>query len=158
MNTPVVSSYYQRGVMLFEALTSILIFSIGILAIVGLQVNSIKLASDAKYRADASFLANQYIGEMSLAQSSPTFVADFSSPVGSGIAGTKYLAWWTSSVQVTLPVSGASAPTVTIAQSVVAVASTVSSSVTIDIFWNVPGKNTGGASSHKYHTQTQISN
>jgi len=54
----------QSGVMLLEALVGILIFSIGILALVGLQATAIKNQSDAKYRADASYLTNQIIGQM----------------------------------------------------------------------------------------------
>lgn len=54
----------QSGVMLLEALIGILIFSMGILAIVGLQAASVKNQADAKYRADASYFANQIIGQM----------------------------------------------------------------------------------------------
>ncbi len=54
----------QSGVMLLEALIGILIFSIGILAMVGLQSLSIKNQADAKYRADASYFANQILGQM----------------------------------------------------------------------------------------------
>jgi type IV pilus assembly protein PilV len=44
--------------MLLEALIAILIFSFGILGLVGLQANAINLSTDAKYRADAALLAN----------------------------------------------------------------------------------------------------
>jgi len=54
----------QGGAMLLEALIAILIFSMGILALVGLQAVSIKNTAEAKYRADAAFLANQIIGQM----------------------------------------------------------------------------------------------
>lgn len=54
----------QRGVVLLEALIAILIFSMGILAIVGLQASMIKNTADSKYRADASFIAQQKIGEI----------------------------------------------------------------------------------------------
>lgn len=54
----------QRGMMLLEGLIAILIFSFGILAIVGLQVSTLRYTTDAKYRADASFIANQSIGTM----------------------------------------------------------------------------------------------
>lgn len=54
----------QRGSMLLEGLIAILIFSVGILAIVGMQATAIKNSADAKYRADASYLANQIIGQM----------------------------------------------------------------------------------------------
>lgn len=58
------SSSAQRGATLLEVLVGILIFSLGILAIVGLQAVSIKGQSDAKYRADAAYLASQIIGFM----------------------------------------------------------------------------------------------
>ena len=48
----------QQGVMLIEALVAILIFTLGIVALMGLQANSMKQMSDAKYRTDASYLAN----------------------------------------------------------------------------------------------------
>jgi hypothetical protein len=54
----------QAGVMLLEALIGILIFSLGILSLVALQATSIQLTSDAKYRTDASLLANRLIGQM----------------------------------------------------------------------------------------------
>jgi type IV pilus assembly protein PilV len=54
----------QQGVVLLEALIAILIFSMGILALVGLQANMLQNTSSAKYRADASYLAQQKIGQM----------------------------------------------------------------------------------------------
>jgi type IV pilus assembly protein PilV len=54
----------QSGVALIEALVGILIFSIGIIGLMGLQAASIKNSADAKYRADAAFRANQIIGQM----------------------------------------------------------------------------------------------
>jgi len=54
----------QRGVVLLEALVAILIFSMGMLALVGLQAAMIKNTSDSKFRADASFIAQQRIGLM----------------------------------------------------------------------------------------------
>lgn len=93
----------QRGSMLLEALISILIFSIGILAIVGLQAGSVKLSTDAQYRTEASLLASQQINAMwanvaaatTLVNAAGTPVAfdpaefdTFDSP-----AGANYLAW-----------------------------------------------------------------
>jgi type IV pilus assembly protein PilV len=54
----------QAGVMLIEALIGILIFSIGILALIGMQATAIKNTTDARYRSEASFLANQIVGRM----------------------------------------------------------------------------------------------
>jgi Tfp pilus assembly protein PilV len=54
----------QSGVMLLEALIAILIFSLGILSLVALQATAIQLTGDAKYRTDATLLANRLIGQM----------------------------------------------------------------------------------------------
>lgn len=54
----------QEGVMLLEALVAILIFSIGILALVGLQATMIKSTADARYRSEASYVAQERIGQM----------------------------------------------------------------------------------------------
>ena len=54
----------QRGILLLEALIAILLVSFGILGLVALWANSLKNASEAKYRTDASFLANEMIGQM----------------------------------------------------------------------------------------------
>jgi type IV pilus assembly protein PilV len=54
----------QTGVALLEALIAVLIFSLGILAVVGLQANAMRISTDAKIRIDASNIANQRVGEM----------------------------------------------------------------------------------------------
>lgn len=64
---PVIRS--QRGSVLLEALFSILLFSIGVLALVALQAVAIKNSADAKYRSDASYLANEIIARMWLDRS-----------------------------------------------------------------------------------------
>ncbi len=54
----------QQGVVLLEAMIAILIFSMSVLAIVGLQATMIKNTADSKFRADASNIAQQRIGLM----------------------------------------------------------------------------------------------
>ena len=54
----------EAGVMLIEALIGILIFSIGILALLGMQGAAIKNTTDARYRSEAAFLATQIVGQM----------------------------------------------------------------------------------------------
>jgi type IV pilus assembly protein PilV len=54
----------QRGFMLLEALVALLIFSIGVLGIVGLQASMTKAQTGSKFRADAAFLAQRLIGGM----------------------------------------------------------------------------------------------
>lgn len=53
----------QQGAVLLESLLAILIFSLGVLALAGLQSAMIKNTDDAKYRAEASFLAQQVLSE-----------------------------------------------------------------------------------------------
>jgi type IV pilus assembly protein PilV len=57
-------SLKQRGGLLLEALIAIVIFSFGILGLIGMQATAIKQSADAKYRADASYLAGQIISQM----------------------------------------------------------------------------------------------
>lgn len=52
----------QRGFALIEALVSIAIFSFALIGLVSLQSVAIASSIDAKYRSDASYLANQIIG------------------------------------------------------------------------------------------------
>jgi type IV pilus assembly protein PilV len=54
----------QRGVVLLEAMVAILLFSMGVLALVGLQAAMIKNTADSKFRAEASYIAQQWIGRM----------------------------------------------------------------------------------------------
>lgn len=54
----------QSGSVLIEALVSILIFSIGILSLVGLQAASIQHTTQAKARVDASMAASQHLGQI----------------------------------------------------------------------------------------------
>lgn len=54
----------HAGFMLMEVLVSILIFSVGILALVGLQAKLSKAQSASKLRTDASYLAQEVIGQM----------------------------------------------------------------------------------------------
>ena len=54
----------QQGAVLLEAMIAILIFSMGVLAIVGLQAAMIKNTADSKYRADAGFIAQERIGQV----------------------------------------------------------------------------------------------
>lgn len=55
---------HESGSVLLEALIAILIFSAGILALVGLQAAAMKNTTQSKARIDASLVASQRIGEM----------------------------------------------------------------------------------------------
>ncbi len=58
------SATTQQGAILLESLIAMLIFSMGILALVGLQAAMVSNTSDAKYRSVASYLAQQKLGEL----------------------------------------------------------------------------------------------
>lgn len=80
--TPVPVGSKQEGVVLIEALVSILLFSFGVLALVGLQAAMIKNTSESKYRSDAAYIAQQNIGELWIHPSSlPLDGTSASSPV-----------------------------------------------------------------------------
>jgi type IV pilus assembly protein PilV len=51
----------QRGAMLLEALIAIIIFSLGILGLIGLQANATQSTRNAKFRADANQVVSERI-------------------------------------------------------------------------------------------------
>lgn len=113
----------QAGIMLLEALLAILIFSIGVLAVIGMQTASIKAVSDAKYRADAAFLANQVIGEMWLDRPNLGSYAYSSGTPPSSITA------WVNKVQATLPGAATNNPTIVIG---------ANNLVTVTVRWQPP--------------------
>lgn len=54
----------QAGFTLIEVLIAVLVFSLGILAMAGLQANAIRLSTDAQQRAEATYLADQLLARM----------------------------------------------------------------------------------------------
>jgi len=151
------NSKNQSGVMLLEALIGILIFSLGILAVVGLQAASIKVAADSKYRSDASLLANNLIGQMWAGdRKASTLKANFQGGYDGADPGAGYLAWL-NDVQNgpnRLPgVTDDSLPIVQITQVVGANAN--SSLVSITMKWKAPNEKEGVAP-HQYQVILQV--
>lgn len=95
-------SHKQQGAMLLEALIGILIFSMGILAIVGLQAAAIQNTTDAKYRSDASFYANQVIGQMWVDQANLASYVVTGQPISGLPNGTRTVAVNGTEVTVTV--------------------------------------------------------
>ena len=115
----------QKGVALLEALVGILIFSIGILALMALQAQSIRNTIEAKYRNEAAYLANQILGTMWVDRSN---LAGYTTPSG---ANGNMTAWRTQ-VAATLPgitIGSTNSPTIAVA----------GRQVTVTIFWQMPG-------------------
>ena len=55
---------FQRGSVLIEAMVAVLIFSMGVLSLVGLQSAMIKNSSDNRYRAQALLIAQTHLANM----------------------------------------------------------------------------------------------
>lgn len=124
----------EGGVAMIETLVAILIFSFGILGIIGLQAASIQQVSEAKYRIDAANLADQLLGQIWSDDHATSLVAA-KYATGGGSATTGYLAWRTQ-VQNALPGAVANPPTVIVAADAV---DAQRSTVTITVRWQSPG-------------------
>ena len=125
----------QSGVMLLEALIGILIFSLGILALVGMQAMGIKLATDSRDRAEAATLASQLVGDMWLHR---TTLASYQY-AGSGTAPAA-LTTWIAQVDATLPNAATFPPIVDVSAAtwVTAPASSVGTQTTVTLRWKNP--------------------
>ncbi|HEX5126765.1 MAG TPA: type IV pilus modification protein PilV [Rhodocyclaceae bacterium] len=66
------------GFVLLEALIGILIFSLGILGIVGFQAAATKLTSESRYRTEAALYADELIADMRVSNSA-TLTTDYDS-------------------------------------------------------------------------------
>jgi type IV pilus assembly protein PilV len=126
----------ERGVMLIEALIAILIFSIGILAVVGMQGVAIKNVTESKYRSEAAFLANELISNMWTDAGNVT-------PANYNYPGSSYakLVNWVAKVDATLPGTSVARPkvTITLPPPVVPPAvAPIGGTVQIDLFWQLP--------------------
>jgi type IV pilus assembly protein PilV len=167
----------QKGVMLLEALIAILIFSIGILALVGLQATSISMSSDAKYRSTASMLANQMIGRMwndiaVVTASGPATtysITEFDNYIGDpGNNTAPTYATWLATVQNNLPNATATVTRSTVVTPSPAVPNSIQTSVTsvsVSVCWRLPSAVTPSplpvtcpnTSDHSYTTSAQVS-
>lgn len=137
MPTPRASLRRQQGVMLLEALIGLLIFSVGILAMLGMQATAMRTTIDAKYRTEASFLANEIIGRMWVdrANLSSYATATASCPADPPCD-------WITRVQAILPqATGTEAPSIEI----------TGQQVTVTVRWKRPGET--DASNHTTVTE-----
>ena len=124
----------DQGFALIEALIAIVIFSLGALGLLGLQVSMMKATSGAKFRADAAYLANDLVGTMWTDAANLAAYRD-------SCSGHNPCKNWVAKVQRTLP--GAVPPELDI--------DPVSGRVRITIFWVVPNE-----AQHSFNTSTSI--
>lgn len=118
----------QHGVMLLEALIGILIFSVGILAMLGMQATAMRATIDAKYRSEAGFLANEIIGRMWVDRANLAgYVTASASCPGDPPCD------WVARVQSLLPqATGTEAPSIEVS----------GQQVTVTVRWKRPGETT----------------
>lgn len=115
----------QDGVMLLEALIGLLVFSIGILALLAMQAIAMRATMDAKYRGEASFLANEIVGVM---WGDPANLTDYAA---ASCAATPRCNTWLTRVEAALPgATGGNAPTIEVANR----------QVTVTMRWQAPGE------------------
>lgn len=138
---------------MLEALIGILIFSLGVLGLVGLQAQSMRHVAEAQYRGEAVYLANSLISQMWA--DNPAALAAKYQTGGAGYDAFRELV-------KRLPGGDAdrNAPVVTVE----AGPSNGSSVITVSVYWNMPGQDetnpdcgsTGQKCQHNYTTMAVI--
>lgn len=100
MRSPCSSRPGAGGFTMIEVLVSLLVFSLGILAMVSIQATAARMATDARDRAIATFLADQLLARMLI--SDPATAASFAhratgviacAPQGAASANPVVTAW-----------------------------------------------------------------
>ena len=140
--------HQQRGVMLIEALIAILIFTIGILGVIGLQAAAVQQSTDAKNRTEAAYMADQLMGAM---WSGNRTIANLRSQYDANTCGTSCpgTTAWLNTLKTVLPgvdPAGDTNPQVSVDAAGI---------VTIRVFWRAPGDAPTSAP-HHYDIQAQI--
>lgn len=130
----------QGGATLLEILVSVLILSLGILALVGLQARSITAAGDAKHRVEATNYADQVVGQMWADRANLLNYPTFAAPAAAA---------WQLQVANALPGPGAGAIAVTPDPN--------GNLVTVTVSWTPPGL-PSGAPANSVVVQTRIDN
>lgn len=127
---------HQSGSVMLEALISILIFALGVLALFGMQSVALKNMSQSNYRATAIYMANQLIGS---AQGDINNLASYQ--YTHGVTNTKVDPWL---AEVTAALPGADAT--------VAV-DNANSTLTVTVSWQAPGD----TASHQHTVSSYVS-
>jgi len=153
MSQPRNSRNRQQGVMLIEALIAILIFSIGILAAVGMQGVAIKNVTESRSRSEASLLAGELLAQMWMDQNINVVTGVNTSNLttanynyaGAGTPPARLgtftppVSGWIGRVVTKLPGATTTLPKVTITNP-----TNAGATVKIEIFWQAPEEATLG--------------
>lgn len=142
----------QRGFSLVEVLVAIVVFSLGVLGLMKLQTTAVRMSTDARQRAEATFLADQLLARMLIAD--PSTAAGFThKPDGSvpcaptGAASTHaVVADWLTQVTATLPRAVAAE------QQVIVSSTGAATDVTVRLCW----KNAEADTPHRYEITNRV--
>lgn len=121
----------QSGSLLLEALIAFLLFSMGVVGLIGLQTAAFTDSAQSKYRMDAGFLTNQIISSMWV--DGVDKVPDYA--VAGGVGGVKTEAWL-AQVYNLLPGSADNPPSITVTDDSNATGRRYA--VTVTILWMPP--------------------
>jgi len=138
----------QRGLMLLEVLIAVMVFSIGILGIVGLQAASIRHVNDAQYRGEAIFLANALVSQMWADDRTAADPSYLDATYGDSGSGAGYAAFKEMVTRLPGAHLSGNAPAVKVAPG----PTTTSSVVTVTVFWQLPGEQ----AAHNFSTSAVI--
>jgi len=166
MREPLQPRGRERGVMLIEVLIAILIFSIGILAVVGMQSVAIKNVTESKHRSEAAFLAEGLMAQMWIDQNinlvtqlntSNVNTANYNYP-GSGTVPARLgtitpPTGWIGGLVTKLP--GSTLPGV-LPKVTITNPTTSGATVKIEIFWRLPEETTLGLPPHSHTVMASI--
>ncbi len=147
-----VSVRQQRGVLLLEALVAMVIFSIGVLGLVALQIASTRNLTDSNFRSDALVLGQAYIAKLRVASTAPCctsaagFIASGYASTSLGVTGTPFNDWVNTpyvGVGAKLP-GGTGSPTAPAVPTVAFLTSPSSGKTTVNLTmkWLAPGDHT----------------
>lgn len=130
-----------RGVALIETMVGILIFTTGILGVMGLQAAMTRAQGSAQYRADAAVLATEIIGAMwsDSANAASTNLVNYESTSSTACTHAP-CAQWLAKVASSLPLG----------QATIAVTA-ATGEVLVTVSWTLPADG-----EHRYVTTTAI--
>lgn len=143
----------QSGSFILEALVSVLIFAVGIIALMGMSAQALNQVGQSKFRNDASNLADELTGDMWIGADLASFAVaaaanpSVSCPVGNAQAAATA---WLARVKSVLP---AGCATVIVTPITTTGGVVTDAQVAIDISW-ADNKNAGVR--HQYITSMQI--
>ncbi|MEP7155321.1 MAG: pilus assembly protein PilV [Betaproteobacteria bacterium] len=137
----------QSGVMLIEALVGMLIFLIGVLALMGMQAAALSNTTQAKYRSDAALFAGQIVSQM---WSDPANIPSYAYLTG-GTSPNANVNVWVARISNTLP-----GTTAAVNPPVIRVSALVNGGYDIDVTvrWQAP--NETAATGHNFRSTSRI--